>query len=502
MKQEPELEFVIVGAGFSGLGMAIALIREGRRNFVVLEKASALGGTWRDNTYPGCACDVPSHLYSFSFEQNPRWSRMFAPQPEIWDYMEHCADKYGVRPHLRFNSEVVRCEWDERRSFWRVHTKSGDTYTARYLVFGTGPLSQPSYPELKGMEQFRGRAFHSQRWDHSFDLAGKTLAVIGTGASAIQLVPQIQPKVKKLHLFQRTPPWIMPKPDRAVSPAVQRVFEKYPVTQRALRNTLWTIMDLRGFGFSAAPSILRWTERQCIAHIERQVADPELRRRLVPDYRAGCKRILIADDYYPAVARANVELVTDGIAELTEGSIVTRDGQERPVDAVIYGTGFRVTDFLAPMTVLGRGGRDLNETWRSGIEGYLGMLVSGYPNFFMLLGPNSGLGHNSIIFMIESQVHYALELIKGIEARGARVFDVKPREQAAFNARVQERLSKTVWASGCRSWYLDARGKNTTLWPGVTAEYWLRTRRPSLAHFELDPEPRLTTFTKGQTATA
>lgn len=502
MKQEPELEFVVVGAGFAGLGMAIALLREGLRDFVVLEKASALGGTWRDNTYPGCACDVPSHLYSYSFEQNPKWSRLFAPQQEIWDYMERCADKYGVRGHLRFNSEVVRCEWDERRSFWRVHTKSGEAYTARYLVFGTGPLSQPSYPAIKGMDEFRGRAFHSQRWDHSFDVSDKTVALIGTGASAIQIVPQIQPKVKKLHLFQRTPPWIMPKPDRAVSPAMQRVFEKYPVTQRALRNTLWTLMDLRGFGFSVAPSILRWTERQCIAHIERQVGDPELQKRLVPDYRAGCKRILIADDYYPAVSKPNVELVTDGITELREHSVVTNDGRERQVDAVIYGTGFRVTDFLSPMTVLGRGGRDLNDAWRNGIEGYMGMLVSGYPNFFMLLGPNSGLGHSSMIFMIESQVHYALEVIKGLTARGAKAFDVKPREQAAFNARVQERLSKTVWATGCRSWYLDANGRNTTVWPGITAEYWLRTRRPTFQHLDLDPEPRLTTFSKGHTATA
>jgi cation diffusion facilitator CzcD-associated flavoprotein CzcO len=497
----PELDFVIVGAGFSGLGMAIGLLREGRRNFVVLEKASALGGTWRDNTYPGCACDVPAHLYSFSFEQNPRWSRLFAPQREIWDYMEHCADKYGVRPHLRFDREVVRCEWDERRSFWRVHTKNGETFTCRYLVLGTGPLSQPSYPDIVGADRFAGRAFHSQRWDHGYDLTGKTVAVIGTGASAIQIVPNIQPKVKRLHLFQRTPPWIMPKPDAPISPRMQQIFARHPATQRALRNTLWTIMDLRGFGFSVAPSILRWTEKQCIAHIKKQVPDPALQQKLIPDYRAGCKRILIADDYYPAVAQPNVELVTSPIRELRERSIVTADG-EREIDAVIYGTGFRVTDFLSPMAVLGRGGRDLNDAWRNGGEGYLGTMVSGYPNFFMLLGPNSGLGHNSMIFMIESQVHYALQVVKGLESRGAHALDVKPRAQEAFNTRVQERLSQTVWATGCHSWYLDKNGKNTTVWPGVTAEYWLRTRRPNFAHFDLNPEPRLTTIFHAQTATA
>ncbi len=498
--KKPDLEWLIVGAGFSGLGMAIALLREGRRNFVILEKAEALGGTWRDNTYPGCACDVPSHLYSYSFEQNPRWSRLFAPQQEIWDYMEHCADKYGVRPHFRFGQEVVRCEWDERHSFWRVVTKSGETFTARYLVFGTGPLSQPSYPEIKGMDRFRGPAFHSQRWDHKFDLEGKRVAAIGTGASAIQFVPQIQPKVKRLHLFQRTPPWIMPKPDRAVSPGVQRLFERVPAAQRALRNTLWTIMDLRGFGFSVAPGILRWTEQQCIAHIERQVPDKALQKRLIPDYRAGCKRILLADDYYPAVAQPNVELVTEPIVELREHSIVTRDG-EREIDAVIFGTGFRVTDFLSPMAVLGRGGRDLNDTWRNGIEGYLGTMVSGYPNFFMLLGPNTGLGHNSMIFMIEAQVHWALQVVKGIESRGASSVDVRPREQASYNARVQQRLSQTVWASGCHSWYLDKNGKNTTVWPGITAEYWLRTRRPNFAHLELDPAPLPTVIESGETAT-
>jgi cation diffusion facilitator CzcD-associated flavoprotein CzcO len=495
-----DLEWLIVGAGFSGLGMAIALLREGERNFVVLEKADAIGGTWRDNTYPGCACDVPSHLYSFSFEQNPRWSRLFAPQQEIWDYMERCADKYGVRPHLRFNQDVIRCEWDERRSVWRVQTKSGDSYTARFLVFGTGPLSQPSFPEIRGQERFRGRAFHSQRWDHNYELNGKRVAVIGTGASAIQFVPQIQPKVQRLHLFQRTPPWIMPKPDVAIAPSLQKVFAAVPATQRALRNTLWTLMDLRGFGFSVAPGILRWTEQQCIAHIKKQVPDPELQQRLIPDYRAGCKRILIADDYYPAVAKPNVELVTDGITEIREHSIVTTTGEEREIDALIYGTGFRVTDFLSPMAVLGRGGRDLNDAWRNGIEGYMGAMVSGYPNFFMLLGPNSGLGHNSMIFMIEAQVHYALQIAKGLAARGARSFDVRPREQQTYNARVQERLSQTVWASGCHSWYLDKNGKNTTVWPGITAEYWLRTRRPNFRHLELDPQPLPTVHARGETA--
>ncbi|KWX02931.1 Cyclohexanone monooxygenase [Carbonactinospora thermoautotrophica] len=477
---------VIVGAGFAGLGMAIQLKRAGVEGFVVLEKADEVGGTWRDNRYPGCACDVQSHLYSYSFEPNPAWSRMFAEQQEIWDYLKHCAEKYRITPHIRFGTELVGAEYDDATGTWRVRTNRG-AITTRALVLATGPLHQPAYPDIPGIDRFRGKAFHSAEWDHGYDLAGKRVAVIGTGASAIQFVPRIAPRVDRLHLFQRTPPWILPKPDRSISPLEQRLFRAVPALQRLYRSAIYWTLEARILGFTVHPRLMKLAEAVARQHLRRQVPDPELRRKLTPDYTIGCKRILISNDYYPALTRPNVELVTDGIAEIREHAVVTRDGVERPVDAIIYGTGFHVIDAFDHLDIVGRDGLKLREAWSGGVEAYLGVTVAGFPNLFFLLGPNSGLGHSSMVFMIEAQVRYVLQALRPLLRGDARAVDVRADVQATFNQRLQARLREAVWGiGGCRSWYLDENGVNRALWPGSTAEYWLRTRRLKPAEYRIE----------------
>lgn len=472
-----EFPIAIIGAGFSGICMAIQLKKAGIDSFTILEAAEDVGGTWRDNTYPGCACDVPSHLYSYSFEPNPRWSRVYGEQPEIWDYLRHCVDRYGLRPHLRFKTEVTGATFDEPSATWRIETAAGEAIRARVVVSGTGPLSRPSIPDLPGLARFQGKTFHSARWDHAYDLRGKRVAVVGTGASAIQFVPQIAPEVQRLHLFQRTPPWVLPKLDRPITEREKRMFERIPPVERLYRTMLYWLMEARGVGFVKEPRVLRFLERFAHQHIRAKIADPELRRIVTPDYRMGCKRILISNDYYPALTRPNVEVVTSGIAEIDERAVMSQDGVRREVDAIILGTGFDVAGLLAPMRVHGLEGKELTETWRAGAEAYYGLAVSGFPNLFLLLGPNSGLGHNSIIFMIEAQVHYIMQCLRFMRGEDLRYLDVLPGVQREHNAELQTRMGETIWKTGCHSWYLDEHGRNFTLWPGFTVEYWLRTRR-------------------------
>lgn len=487
MKDERALHTIIVGAGFSGLGMAIALRKAGHEDFVVLEEADEVGGTWWANHYPGCACDIPSHLYSYSFEPNPDWSHAFAPQGEILAYLKRCADKYGVRPHLRLRARVTGADFDEESGTWRVRfVQDGQEaeLRARFLVLGVGALSRPAYPEVPGIERFAGPAFHSARWDHEVPLSGKRVAVIGTGASAIQFVPQIVGRVGRLHLFQRTPPWVLPRPDRVMSAAERGLYRAVPGLQRLYRAWIYWTLELRGLGFTKHHGILKLAGALGRRHLRRQVPDPALREALTPKYTPGCKRILMANDYYPALSRENVEVVTQDIKEVTERAVVTADGVAREVDVIIFGTGFRVTDFVTPLNVRGRGGLELNQAWRDGVEAYMGTVVSGFPNLFMLMGPNTGLGHNSMVFMIEAQIRYALACMKEAAGRGARFVDVRPGAQAAFNGELQPRLQKTVWATGCRSWYLDSRGRNATLWPGLTLEFWLRARKVAAADYD------------------
>jgi cation diffusion facilitator CzcD-associated flavoprotein CzcO len=483
-----EVQVAVIGTGFSGLGMAIKLKQAGIDSFVVLEKADTVGGTWRENTYPGCACDVQSHLYSFSFEPNPSWSRMFAPQAEIREYLERCATKYGIRPHIRFNSAMTHAEFDEDAGVWRVEVNGGeDVISARAVVNAMGPLHRPAYPELPGLESFQGTTFHSAEWDHDYDFDGKRVAVIGTGASAIQFVPQIAPRVKRLHLFQRTAPWIVPKPDRRISRLEQRLFRRLPGLQRAYRRSIYWRLEARVLGFTVHPKAMKAAELVARWHIRRQISDRRLRRAVTPDYTIGCKRILISNDYYPALGRDNVDVVTDGIACVTERGIVMHDGTEHEVDAIVFGTGFRVTDLLTPLSILGRDGLDLNDAWRDGIEAYLGTAVAGFPNLFLLLGPNTGLGHSSMVYMVESQAHYVVECLRAMRERDLRYLDVRPEVQAQFNAAVQSKLGGAVWSSGCKSWYVDAHGKNRTLWPGFTFQFRKATSLLRADDYDLVP---------------
>jgi cation diffusion facilitator CzcD-associated flavoprotein CzcO len=487
MGERTDTSVVIVGTGFSGLGMAIQLRKQGRHDFVILEKAEDVGGTWRDNTYPGCACDIQSHMYSFSFEQNPNWTRSFSPQPEIWDYLRAVAGKYDLYPAIRFGQEMTGARWDSDEHRWHVTTRGGDEFVGRYLVNGVGALHLPEIPELKGIEAFQGEKFHSAEWKHDYDLRGKRVAVIGTGASAIQFVPQIAPEVERLSLFQRTPPWILPKPDRVMPEWSRGLFEKIPGVQRAYRDLLYWSLEARALGFNGHPGVMKFGQKMAKAHLARSVKDPALRRKLLPDYTMGCKRVLISNDYYPALTRDNVGVITNGVVEVRAHSVVDTAGVEHEVDAIIFGTGFHVTDAFDNLDIIGEGGRNLAKEWSSeGMQTHLGITVSGFPNLFFLLGPNTGLGHNSVVFMIESQIRYIAEAIGLVERTGAKGIVPRPDVQERFNTEVQRKLSKGVWTQGgCKSWYLDAKGVNRALWPGFTWRYWLATRKLRPADFEL-----------------
>jgi cation diffusion facilitator CzcD-associated flavoprotein CzcO len=483
----PHVRVAIVGSGFSGLGAAIRLKRQGVDDLVVLERADDVGGTWRDNGYPGCACDVPSHLYSFSFAPNPGWTRSFSPQPEIWDYLRRCARDHGVLPHLRLGHELLEAAWEDGTQRWRLRTSQG-SLTAQVLVLGTGPLSEPSIPALPGLDRFRGTVFHSAAWNHEHVLDGERVAVVGTGASAIQFVPHVQRLAGRLHLFQRTPPWILPRRDRAITPLEHWLFRTVPATQRLARLGIYWSREMSVAGFTLEPRLMGLARRLALRHLRRQVPDPELRARLTPAYTVGCKRILLSNDYYPALTRPNVEVLPTGVAEARERSLVGSDGTERQVDTIILGTGFHVTDAPAMQRVRGRDGRLLSEVWRSGMAAHLGTTVAGFPNLFMLVGPNTGLAHTSIVLMIESQLAYVLDALRHMDAHGAGSVEVRPESQAAFVDEVQERMRRTVWVrGGCASWYLDASGRNTTLWPGSTWAYRLRTRRFHAAQHVLRP---------------
>ncbi|KVO61461.1 alpha/beta hydrolase fold domain-containing protein [Burkholderia stagnalis] len=477
------LAAIIIGAGFAGIGMAIALQREGMHDFVILERAHDVGGVWRDNSYPGAACDVPSHLYSFSFEPNPRWSRTFAPQAEIHAYLQHCARKYGLARHLRFGADVAHARYDEPHALWRVTLADGTELSAALLVSGTGQLSRPALPTLPGMETFRGHAFHSAHWDHAYPLAGKRVAVVGTGASAIQFVPAIAGAVKSLTVFQRSPAYLMPRPDRPYRRWEQALFRRLPWAMKLHRAAIYLRYESRAIAFTRLNGLMDVAVgRPFRKLLARQVPDAALRERLTPDYPIGCKRILLSSDYLAAIARPNVELVTQGIRRVTEHGIETADGTHHPVDAIVYGTGFAATEFLSPMRITGRGGLDLNDAWRRGAQAYLGMTVPGFPNFFMLYGPNTNLGHNSIVYMLESQIAHVMRCVRAMRQAGASAIDVDAGRYRRYNVHVQQRLAGSVW-SGCKSWYVDASGHNSTNWPGFTLTYRWLARRSGLAAY-------------------
>jgi cation diffusion facilitator CzcD-associated flavoprotein CzcO len=466
----------IAGSGFGGLGLAIRLLQSGIDDFLVFERADDVGGVWRDNRYPGCACDVQSHLYSFSFAPNPDWSRSYSPAAEIHAYLRRCAADFGVLPHLRFGHELRDAAWDARTQRWVLETSRG-RFTADVLVGAIGALSEPSLPKLPGIASFAGRLFHSARWDHDFALEGRTVAVIGTGASAIQFVPQIQPRVGKLDLYQRTPPWIVPRNDLAFSAHKRQLLRRLPLLQRLQRASLFVRRELLAVTF-LHPRLAPLAERLALRHLEAQVPDPTLRGRLTPSYRLGCKRVLVSDDYLPALTQPNVEVVSDPIVEVTPRGLVTAGGRERPADAIICGTGFQVTDMPFGRHVRGRAGRTLDEVWAGSPRAHLGLSVHGFPNFFFLLGPNTGLGHTSVVLMIEHQIEHVLGALRHLAASRGRTLEPRAEAQAAFLADVDARMRTTVWTTGgCTSWYLDRTGRNSTLWPGTTLSFKRRVTR-------------------------
>ena len=466
----------IIGSGFAGLGMAIALKNRGEDDFVVLERADDVGGTWRDNTYPGAACDVQSNLYSFSFAPNPDWGRSYSEQPEIQAYLQATADRFDVRRHCVFGADVTSARWDDATRRWLVSTAAGE-FRARVLVSAAGALADPTYPDLPGLDSFAGTVMHSARWDAGHDLTDERVAVIGTGASAIQVVPAIQPVVDSVAVYQRTAAWVVPRTDHPVTPLMRRLYRFVPGLQKGIRGALYLFREFLVIGLAKQRRFLTPVGRLARAHLHRQVRDPKLRAALTPDYTIGCKRILISNDYFPAVAAPNAELVTAGIAEVRPHSIVTRDGVERPTDTIVLATGFHVTDLPIAERICGRDRRSLADVWSDGMVSNRSSTVAGFPNLFLLVGPNVGVGHTSMVYMIESQVAYVDDALKTMDAEGLAVLETTPEAQKAWRALIAEKSKGTVWLTGgCASWYLDKHGHNTTLWPDFTFRFRKLTR--------------------------
>jgi cation diffusion facilitator CzcD-associated flavoprotein CzcO len=477
----------IVGSGFAGLGLARALERD-RVDYVILERADDLGGTWRDNRYPGCQCDVPSHLYSFSFALNPQWSRTYPLQQEIWSYLRRVADRFGITPKIRFRHEVISAAWDADAQLWRIETTAGPL-TAEALVAGVGGLSEPRLPDIPGLASFEGPVVHSASWDEGRDLGGRRVAVIGTGASAVQLVPRVQPEVERLLVFQRTPGWVVPHRDRPITGRERTLYRHLPLAQRVVRYGVYWLRELLVIGLAKNTKYVEPIRRVAMEHLERQVADPELRAKLTPAFSPGCKRLLPSNLYYPALSQPNVDLITDRITEVTARGVRTADGREHPVDVIIAATGFRVTNHPFFDRVRDAGGQSLAEHWaQTGMQAYRGTTIAGFPNLFVMTGPNTGLGHTSVVVMIESQVPYIVGALRLLRRKQLAAVDVLPEAQAAYNVDIQRKLERTIWnTGGCASWYLDEQGRNTTLWPDFTWKYRLLMRRFDAGAYDLIP---------------
>ncbi len=485
----PTPRVAIIGTGFGGIGMACRLRQAGIETFTIYEKADAVGGTWRDNTYPGAACDVPSHLYSLSFAPKTDWTRRFPEQAEILGYLNEVTDRFDLRPQIRFETEVSAATWDEQRAVWRIDLADGTADEAEVLVAATGQLNRPQIPDIDGLDRFEGVTFHSARWNHDHDLTGRDAAVIGIGASAIQFVPEIAQDCRKLTLFQRSSNFVAPKPDGAFSEEARERFRRHPWLQRLYRLSIWVRFDARWLLFRKDSRPARMLRKRFETELSKVVTDDVPAEALLPDYPVGCKRILISNDWYPTLFRPNVQVVTDPVDRVTPHGVVT-GGVEHPVDTIIFGTGFASTGFLAPIQVTGRDGRDLHDEWRDGAEAHLGITVAGFPNLFLLYGPNTNLGHNSIVFMLERQIAYALTWIRRMVDDDAATVEVRSAAQADSNARLQRRLERTVCAASCHSWYKTATGKITNNWSGPTIAYWWQTRRPDRADFVTTRQPR------------
>ncbi len=477
---------VIIGAGFAGIGLAIRLRRSGFEDFVVLDAESGVGGTWWVNRYPGCACDVQSHLYSLSFAPRADWSRRFAGRAEIQGYLEDLVVRHGLAPHLHLETRVVRARWHESEHAWRVHDQRGRVFAGRMLVSAIGGLSRPAWPDIPGLADFDGPVIHSQRWPDELNLKHQRVAVIGTGASAIQFVPHLQREARAVAIYQRSAQWILPRPDRAIAPWKQALYRRFPPARLALRLGQFVLLESRLPAFARWPWMTVLHRRKARRHLQRQVADPRLRAKLTPDYAMGCKRVLMSNDYYPAVAESNVELVTDPIERIEGREIIDRTGCRRTADLIILGTGFQATRPIPAGMIIGREGRDLAEVWAEGPQAYKGSTVAGFPNFFTLLGPNTALGHNSVLLMIEGQIRYLLDMLRFMQRHGETRIEVRNEAQRDWNENLQRRLARTVWnRGGCGSWYLHPRsGRNATLWPRFTSTFRWHCRRFDPAAYE------------------
>lgn len=485
-RSHPHTKVAIIGAGCGGIAMAIRLQQHGIYDFIILEKGSDFGGTWRDNHYPGAACDVQSHLYSLSFAPKSNWSKRYAEAPEIFSYIQDLVTDYNLRAFCRLNTEVLAAHYQAERCLWQLQLQDQSILEAQFVIFASGPLHIPQIPDILGIEKFQGKVFHSAQWDHTYDLSGKNVASIGTGGSAIQYIPEIAPKCKQLYVMQRTAAWVIPRDERAYPNLEKKLFKKYDWFRKLHRTRLYWSNESRVVPI-VKPGIMKFTQKLAELFIKYEVKNPELARKLTPDYIMGCKRILVSNKYFPTFNRHNVELVTEKIQELTEHSIITQDGKERPIDCLIYGTGF-ITDpriYMKNFQCTGLDGAELNEVWKQGAESYYVIRMKDFPNLFQLLGPNTLLAHNSVIFMIEAQVEYILQLMQLVDRSQSDAIMVKDQAQDAFNQQVQHMFEKTVWQSGCVSWYQQEGGKNFALWPTYTWKYWLKTKKPNAADYRL-----------------
>jgi len=479
-------KIAIIGAGFGGIAMAIRLQQQGITDFIILEKANDFGGTWRENQYPGAACDVQSHMYSLSYAPKTDWSKRYAEAPEIFAYIQQLVKDFNIAAFTRLNTEVKAAHYDEKSCHWKLTLNEDQQLEAQYVIFASGPLHVPQIPHIPGIEQFKGKVFHSSQWDHSYDLHGKNVASIGTGGSAIQYIPEIAPKCKQLYVMQRTAAWVIPRDERSYHLLDKRLFAKFDWFRKLHRIRLYWSNESRVVPI-VKPTVMKYAQKLAEAYIRYQVKDKEIARKLIPDYIMGCKRILVSNKYFPTFNRPNVELVTDKIETLTEDSMITADGKQRPIDCLIYGTGF-ITDpriYLKNFECTGLNGIKLNEVWKNGAESYYGMTIKNFPNLFQLLGPNTVLAHNSVLFMIESQVKYILQLIQMVEQSQTAAVMVKEVVYDQFNVYVQHMLDHTVWQSGCVSWYQQNGGRNFALWPTYTWKYWLKTRHTNPADYHL-----------------
>jgi cation diffusion facilitator CzcD-associated flavoprotein CzcO len=481
---ETRPSIAVVGGGFAGVGAVVMLARAGYNDVTVFERGERVGGVWHHNTYPGAACDVPSHLYEYSFAPNPRWSRRYAPQEEIQAYLEDVAREHGVLDRIRTNTEVQSARWDEQRAKWVLQTTAGE-HEADVLLTACGQLSVPSVPPLPGLDGFGGPAFHTAQWRHDVDLTGKRVAVIGTGCSAIQVVPAIQPKVQSVAVYQRSPGWTIPKMDYAYSERAKRLFERFPALQRLDRAAVFGFMELGAAGMTNRRWLLVPFRALARWNIKRAIKDPELLAKVTPTDEVGCKRVMLTDEWYPTLTKPNVELVTDRIETITPTGVRTADGIEHPADVLILATGFKTHGFVAPMEITGAGGRTLAQAWARVPRAYLGMSVPDFPNMFLLYGPNTNGGTGSVIYTIEANVTHVIAALRQLEGARARRIALNPAAADAFDRELRAALANTVWHTGCTSWYLDADGNDPNQWPWLWSTYRKRAERIAPGVYEL-----------------